>query len=354
MKKHYIISFISFFIMTLIGCSSESNNGNAKYKFKSEERKGAIREIILEDQLLGPVSIAVYDSIMVLRDISEPPFFHIYNINSGKAIAKFGTRGQGPEDYNAPTQVDIDTRSREIMTFDVQSKLYRTYSLDTIIKNGVARNTKSIRFPVEIEDPRPINDSIFITLGSFEKGMYAICNKGEIVKTEFDYPGEINLPDIKKAFIFDGKLKVSPDKTKLAYAALFCDVIEIFNIKNGNMEKIKTLFTFLPEYSDGSNGDQIRVAVKHSTPMGYLDLFAGDNYIYALYNGRTKEAFKDRYFYGNQIHIFDWEGNPVKNLIVDRDIRALSVDETNNLLYTISYNINESEDPGFHVYKIDK
>lgn len=134
--------------------------------------------------------------------------------------------------------------------------------------------------------------------------------------------------------------------------ALFCDAIEMFTIRDGNLEKIKTIFTYLPEYLDRTNGDQVRVAVKRSSPMGYLDLFAGDKYIYALYNGRTKEAFKDRYFYGNEIHIFDWKGNPVKKIILDKDARALSVDEAGRILYTISYDIDENEDPKFLVYDI--
>lgn len=207
MEKRYVTGFISFFVMTLVGCSSKSNDEHTAYTFKSQEEKKAIREIILEDQLLAPISIAVHDSILVLRDISETQFFHVYTIDNGKVIAKFGTKGQGPEDYNAPTQIDIDIRKREIRTFDVQFKLYRTYHLDSIVKNGVVRNTKSIRFPMGIEDPRPINDSMFVTLGRFEKGMYAICNQGEVIQTGFDYPGEINLPDFKKSFIFDGKLK---------------------------------------------------------------------------------------------------------------------------------------------------
>ena len=61
-----------------------------------------------------------------------------------------------------------------------------------------------------------------------------------------------------------------------------------------------------------------------------------DEYIYALYSGR--KLLDDRITKGNEVYVFDYKGNPVKKLILDKDISFFDISKENKM-YAISVDI---------------
>ena len=70
--------------------------------------------------------------------------------------------------------------------------------------------------------------------------------------------------------------------------------------------------------------------------MGYLSASFGDNQIYALYSGEY-DSQDEIASYGKEIHIFNYNGELKKKVIIDIPAFQLDVDEKSETLYILSH-----------------
>lgn len=311
-----------------------------------------IGELKFNGELLNPTSIIKQDSFFIICDKSADTFFHVYSARSYNLITKMGNRGNGPDDFFNPVMININHLNNTFATFDNQLKLYREYKLTELI-NHKFKNLYSCRLPQRVSQAVPFGD-YFITIGAFENNMYGICREDTIIKTQFEYPGNIDLSDFKKSFIFDGKIMIKPDQTGFVYAGLYSDVIEIFRFnKDNSIQKTKELYSYLPEYIDKSTNEIFKVNVKKEVPIGFNDVVCTNKYIYAIYNGRTSIEYGFNYCWSNYVYVLNWDGNIIRKLHLDKDIWSICIDEKENKMYTISPNENEENDSMlFYIYDL--
>ena len=60
-----------------------------------------------------------------------------------------------------------------------------------------------------------------------------------------------------------------------------------------------------------------------------------DRYLYALYVNQPEE--KRQYHTGNEeIHIYNWDANPIANIIISENIMCFAVDEKYKCLYGLT------------------
>jgi hypothetical protein len=184
-----------------------------------------------------------------------------------------------------------------------------------------------------------IDDSIFVAIGPssffFDKriGIFSINN--QIIDKFLDYP----VKDIKKypqQIVWqacESSLKVSPDKTKTVLFTFDFDRIDV--IEN---HYFKTLFTILGPQNTEPNLKMFLERKSKERVFSYIDLFLTEKRIYALYCGKSiEEMIKIGAFAGEYIHIFDWNGNPLQRLELQRFITHFCVDEFNKKLYALEY-----------------
>lgn len=72
--------------------------------------------------------------------------------------------------------------------------------------------------------------------------------------------------------------------------------------------------------------------------MGYWDIDVTEEYIYTLYSGR--ERTDPNQSTGNKVFVFDWEGNPIKQLNLDVEVSRIAVDQNNETLYAVANDDN--------------
>lgn len=70
--------------------------------------------------------------------------------------------------------------------------------------------------------------------------------------------------------------------------------------------------------------------------MGARGIAVSNNYVYVLYNPnshRMHEEHKENQ--NSEIWIFDWEGNPVRNILIDTPDRMFLRDELGTTFYCV-------------------
>lgn len=79
---------------------------------------------------------------------------------------------------------------------------------------------------------------------------------------------------------------------------------------------------------------------------GYLDVAVHDDVITGLYSGKNHR--RDEGVYGGYIHMFDLDGNPLSVIELEDEIRVISIDGANNLIYGLT------EEERIVAYSIDE
>ena len=72
------------------------------------------------------------------------------------------------------------------------------------------------------------------------------------------------------------------------------------------------------------------VDLTENSQIGYINLCATGEYVYALYS--EKKAIKSTRK-SNVVLVFDWSGNPVKKYLLDTDAYYIAVDETEQSMF---------------------
>ena len=121
---------------------------------------------------------------------------------------------------------------------------------------------------------------------------------------------------------------------------------------------IKKTFTITPE--SGSNNGSISINAKANTDTnaiqetiaitgggginksinllqkGYIDVYTTEQYVYALYSGKTIKDATSGAFESNQVLVFDWSGNPVTKYALDIFVTEICISPDDAVLYAIS------------------
>ena len=125
---------------------------------------------------------------------------------------------------------------------------------------------------------------------------------------------------------------IKPDYSKIVQAMKYLPQINILDTQTG--EVVGYRWRNSPDFSVlESDVDP------NSMNIYYINVHADNNNIYATYWG--KEPWSGQFPYVNSIHVFDWNGNLLYELITDKSFFHIWVDQIRNRLYTIDMNTDE-------------
>jgi hypothetical protein len=110
--------------------------------------------------------------------------------------------------------------------------------------------------------------------------------------------------------------------TKLSSTMAILHQINILDIETGIQKGIRMKHT--PGFKDITG-------LRHTVKFHYLAITADSQYIYALYVGEATDL-KTGFPKGRIIHIFDWNGNFVRKLYLDKDASHIGIDAGNHVL----------------------
>jgi hypothetical protein len=184
-------------------------------------------------------------------------------------------------------------------------------------------------FPTTIDR---LNDKEYVALGLTGglKRFIRLNKNGEIISAEGTLPvkEQEQISDMVHAFAYWGRLATNTTENKVAICTNYAGIIQIYDCKSEKAELVKEHNLFFADYAE-QNGN---FAVTPHTRWGYLSMDSNGKYIFALYSGLYQMGNHNEqgaFLKSNRIHVFDWNGNPVCQLIADSKITMLCVDSQN-------------------------
>ena len=323
--------------LSLYGCSKVQSDYS--YVFPITENLNFSDSIELQDDIMFPVDAELFDSLLFIGDPRNVNGqIKLFDVNTGRLISVSGRTGKGPAELLFMEHIRVDGENRKVEVFDGDFYKFNIYDLDSLISRSYVKPSVQKEIPPYAFKAQYIadEDNSFVTLGSDANSkMFAIHSTEDSVVSFYDFPDDLPLSP-SKMMAYQGDLRLSPSKNKFVYASFSSDLMVIGNIDDNKVGNIITKYNYLPKYTDRSSDGIMAVSYDVNTPNGFSLMKTTDKYIYALFSGRTKESHPDKYYLYNEIYIMDWDGNPIRKLVLDRDAYVFCIDQQGKNLYAIS------------------
>jgi hypothetical protein len=342
MKNAVIITLIT---ITFIGCQLDKKK-EFSTNFPQVDSLGAT-ESVLPIPLANPTEIIILDDAFVLKDDKKDFLLHYFHIQSKSHIGSFVRKGNGPGEETMIQSIIRD--SGNDLIYKTQEGLIRL-AFDK--KNKMTEITDTWDVPIDfLTVAYPLSNSKVLGWNytmhaseflTYDPQLDSFSDLGNGLNIQ-----ESNLSLEENHRILGNKqMTVKSDGSLFATSYMALPMVRIFDTQTGELVKeIKTSPNNefpMALLNRNATREEIQKVVEN-----YYRIASTENFIYALYSGKTKGELYPGMFsgdfvlpdFGNEIHVWDWAGNYIKRIILDRPIFTFDVSPEDELLLAISVNI---------------
>lgn len=308
---------------------------------------------------MGAYNMAIYENLLVVITINSDSIVSVIDLETGKTLLKCCRNGRGPEDYlNFRTQKQFVIRNGHICLFtsdsDIEEMLLditesikeqKVVFVESWAYGREFRQNEGIlllpggerfaKFPVTYKDAR---DKLLF----YPKYLYFSSDNKEIKKLKFFKGDSFSLSTSGNAsakfLMFNGSLRIKPDGTKAVDAFRHTEHINFLDLVEN--EGFSLSYT-----KKGCSVDDIAVAsiadLLEKYVEVYKDVTVTDEHVFALYSGKSGaldgSTVPD---VKSGVRIFDWDGNPLALVNVDRELTSIAYDQRTKRLYALDLDEN--------------
>lgn len=332
---------IKYIIFIFIGILIISCENNVKEFRNSASLSGnPVKEI--EVLSSGNVYIDVVDTFLVVVKNDEP-FINIYSTINHKKLLSFGMEGRGPLDFLGPSLIKSNLNnhenSRSFFVHDYKRNKVAQINIDSVLSD---RKKYEIR-PIPKSDEyltyvHYLSERYLIGTPS-QRGILSIIdlssNKSTLIPflPTLDY----SVPTQSLSTIFRPAVLVDEQSSKIAVAPLYLGELNFFDF-DGELTK-NVLFQSRELYKrELSKGESSFSEIKQQI----TELESSNGLIYALNSNTAVKNFR-KSKRSPKIQVFDWEGKPIKEFLLDnRHIFSIAMDSINNRIYGYDMNAEKN------------
>ena len=333
--------FSLFFIyiiapLFLFSCDSIIQDPLTNFTAQQTERIKPSKLIELEDYgVLRPNEALKYGDGYIIYDRKREDVVTYVNFSTGKYVSGVNF-GNGPNELIMFNGLKIINDKPHI--YDMSHK--RIFEI-IIVQDSL----------LQIEPYRDINYNKRLLLielhgnNIIASGLFGDCWIGYVdilngdLLSGIDFPTFENtnqLQKIQKSIVYaSSHIAISPDSKKFVVATQTAGVISFSNIDVTYITEYKQLKYFPPDFSVVQGGN---IVYSKKGKSGFCGVECDDDFIYALYSGRTFNSHGETVNYCEHLLVYDWEGNPIKRYILDIPMWSMKYDREKNSIYGTAYN----------------
>lgn len=286
--------------------------------------------------------------------------YEIFSIKGDSLLYErnFMNIGRGPNEMLSP-KFQYDSKRNRMYLYSRDNEEDKFFIVDLKDFNNVFKplSWEKKRLPIIYTrgELGILNDSVFLNTNNTKTAnmfslSYASNKDHEFKCLNFQYPGEHQDLSLLH-FLFTGALKQCPASATFVYSCYFSQYVFIFDIVNEQIENIRYISQVLPIYKV-TNDLYNPFTIANEYKQGFDALQVTSKYIYIGYNNVTwgdilnrtpYKGYSNAYF--DRINVFDWQGNFVKRLVLDKPVFRFVIDPDNHYLYASSIDITQEDQP---------
>ncbi len=332
MKSIYYL-IVAIFIF--YSCNKQDTNPCSMFKATQNVRT-QIKE--LEDSLFfRPYGLICFNNrYLITHDVYNKKIFTVINLEMG-VTKRFGRIGHGPGEFLPGTSCSRFNK-KEVLVFNPNTKDCYVGILDSVFMNNDYRfNAPIFKLSLHASDKiAALNDTLFISEGVYKNNRLALFDvEGKLLNTYLSFPETNENEKIEGlGLIYQGKICGKPTGSRFAHITYNSSNIGFYKIEQHNIVPVREIFLFNP-LKDIKNLGNLKTSINlDNCKVGFLDVYSTDHFIYTLYSDENQ---KNHDYTSNIVLVYDWSGNPIRILNLDRNISDLTVSDDDSTIYGLYY-----------------
>lgn len=301
-------------------------------------------EIVI-DSLLNPANfIVMNDTVLVVGNQDNCEYLlEIYSLNTRQPLVRFVVKGGGPNEMSTCAVNIHSNTSMEFYLQDINTQLYYTVNLDSILKNNKLQILSKFKYSSEVlstADLCLLDSSHYIGynmwyLDNKEYGNHISSPLHVYEKNEESKKG-INDFEYFVASVNGAHFFKNPLTNDIWAADMHSDVIRIYNDSLTQICLLEGPDNLKPEYTQKQSNAPINfIAFANDFDYRtYSDYFITDKHIYLVYEGNKHSDLKE--LKPIEIFKFDFNGSFICDYKLDRYVYSISIDKSEKFLYCAS------------------
>ncbi len=292
---------------------------------------------VYDGAVLGlPMRVAVAGDRLIVLDALAAQAVHILDSGSGALLESFGSRGDGPGEFQGPRSLDVLPGGDAFWVHDLNSQRSTLFSTQPPASTDLRRReTRTLTYEqgIGVFEPIHLGDREILATGMFDKRLGHLDLQGRLIRAAGALPpAPDGMAPQQIQFLHQGALQGTPARDRFAFASRMFTRVELFDRHGVSQGFVEPPVELNPEVSRKTG------FVTSDSPSGYIDLAVTDEAIYALFSGRDPHVWREDAAYADQVHVFRWSGDFVGALDLDHDAIAIAVSPDGRDLYTIRHN----------------
>ncbi len=307
------------------------------------------KEVFSHLKLEFPSDMKIVDDKLYISDSkggSDGKHFSVINLDSPTKVARFVDINDERYCYNSsPLLLEKDINDTIIQLYNIDNHKLYSYNA-TRFKNRKVNNDdfcyELLLKSENLGSQLSVLGNFYVSDGAFKQGQFALINKqGDIIdyfgkyldnqlRTRARHPNYSMVRYLRNRSI----LVSSPNRQYFAAGGRFSDQLTIYTIEGNNVEVVKRY------YNEPAIFDWLKVGEENwgdATKQMYIDLYATDTWLYALYSGSPIKGNYQGESTISRLRVFDWKGRLFREYILPNFISTIAIDERTNQLYGTTY-----------------
>ncbi|WP_455665268.1 BF3164 family lipoprotein [Phocaeicola sp.] len=276
---------------------------------------------------------------LIILDYKSDSLFHLIDIKNKIYLGQFGRKGQGPNEFDHPNNIQIYDND-QICCYDGNKAEVKKIEIDSmnrkILCSAIVKFRDNWNF-----DVIPISSQTFLAHGCYEDAMFRIINeKDETLSVFASYPykdeSEKNISNRLRAMAYQGTMRMN-GRGYMAFAVTHAKLIYLYMVDGDKLIKLGEIIDSYAKYTpDTSVSGAYSVAFDGKYPECYMDLAITDDFVYALYSGRSFKEFETSCRESEYIYVYNWIGKLVKSYKLDIPVSRFCLDQQSKKIYAIA------------------
>lgn len=298
---------------------------------------------------LGAMTIDVVDTFFVFVGSQWDNFYQVYSKYSCQRVGSFVPKGRGRNELPTVGFPIFCTGKGNNAVVWLHDRASNSVKMLNLSQSVTQRRTVFEEDWIEIKHVPgfkylyPINDSILFLHGwnmALRNDYYALYHISDENITILDTIYRSGLQDPGDMFLFNAFAGFHLKKQKYATAMQFFNQINIYSLDKEYGKNIALTV--------GTDVNRLKDVEETAMPDKfefYEDMVCTDSLLFAIYANKSRKDWAMMDTLPVDIHVFDWEGNPICLLHVKEKLAKLAIDEEEGILYGMTL--------GEKVYKYD-
>lgn len=325
-------------VCILAACGGDAG-GVATHRAAAPAAPLAAEVVYAGDSLGRPHLMSFAGEYLLVADIGGGAALHV--LQEGQLLASFGRKGQGPGEFSAIRTIQPTPDGRNVWLYDPGNTRLTLLDVEAVVakRGNAVLQTLALRSSLLPMNAVRLSDTLIASSGLFTAGRLALFTAtGDLRRVVGPLPPTrdgVPVPVAQHAYT--GTLVRHPERPLLALATRHADRLEFYDPDGGLQRIARGPLGFEPVYQVQARGGVPFMATGDDLRFGYVDLVAAGDRLYALFSGRTRAERPGRANFGEQVHVFDWEGRLVQVVELDEPALSLAVEEDGRTLYAVRH-----------------